>query len=253
MSALRDDMTLLIAPESLAFGTFVVDESHRIVAWNTAAERALGYSAAAALGRTCEEMLDLLHADNVPVCPDITQIADSFDAPHGTIPATSRLDPHILRQREGEPMELQVVTQSGAARWLSVSVIRGRKLDGSACVLHIFRDITERTESQSEGQSQGQSAAEQMTRHPGAILHLPLGAPAADPAELDMTLAYEHLTPREYEVLELLAQGMATVDIATALGISRVTARNHVTRVIEKLGVKTRLQAVLAASRLGLI
>ena len=255
MSALRDDMTLLIAPESLAFGTFVVDESHRIVAWNTAAERALGFGAAATLGRTCEEMLDLLHAENVPVCPDITQIADSFDAPKSASPATQWLDPHILRQHEGEPMELQVVTRSGAARWLSVSVIRGRKLDGSACVLHIFRDITERTErgGQSQNQGQGQSAAEQMTRHPGAILHLPLGMSTADPAEPDMMLAHEHLTPREHEVLELLAQGMATVEIATALGISRVTARNHVTRVIEKLGVKTRLQAVLAASRLGLI
>ncbi len=253
MSALRDDMTLLIAPESLAFGTFVVDESHRIVAWNMAAERALGYNAAAALGRTCEEMLDLLHAENVPVCPDITQIADAFDAPGGSIPATSRLDPHALRQHEGEPMELQVVTRGGATRWLSVSVIRGRKLDGSACVLHLFRDVTEQAESQSQSQSQSQSAAEQMTRHSGAILHLPLGAAATDPDHQAITLAPEHLTPREQEVLELLAQGMATVEIATALGISRVTARNHVTRVIEKLGVKTRLQAVLAAARLGLI
>lgn len=247
MSALRDDMTLLIAPESLAFGTFVVDESHRIVAWNAAAERTLGFSAAAALGRTCEEMLVLLHAENVPVCPDITQIADSLGAPETTTPATPRLDPHALRQREGEPMELQVMAQGGATRWLSISVIRGRKLDGSACVLHIFRDITERTERGGQG-----AAAEQMPRHLGAILHLPLGPVAAGPDQ-ETPLAPEHLTPREQEVLELLAQGMATVEIATALGISRVTARNHVTRVIEKLGVKTRLQAVLAASRLGLI
>jgi DNA-binding CsgD family transcriptional regulator len=245
MSALRDDMTLLIAPESLAFGTFVVDDSHRIVAWNAAAERTLGYSAAATLGRTCEEMLTLLHAENVPVCPDVNDVSDVSD---GACPVALPIDPHTLRQHEGEPMELQVVTRSGATRWLSLSVLRGRMLDGSACVLHIFRDVTEQAEHHGRGE-----AAEQMTRHRGAVLHLSLRAPLAENGQQDMALAPEHLTPREHEVLELLAQGMATVEIAAALGISRVTARNHVTRVIEKLGVKTRLQAVLAASRLGLI
>jgi DNA-binding NarL/FixJ family response regulator len=89
--------------------------------------------------------------------------------------------------------------------------------------------------------------------HPGSILRLPVGLAERTDIDDTPTLTLEHLTPREHEVLKLLAQGMATIEIATALGISRVTARNHVTRVIEKLGVKTRLQAVLAASHLGLI
>ena len=262
MSALRDDLTLLIAPESLAFGVFVVDESHRIVSWNTAAERALGYSADATLGCTCEEMLDLLHAENIPICPDITLRTDLLEspdapdalgalgalgAPDTSKPVTPPLDPHVLRQHEGEPMQLQVVTREGVARWLSISVMRGRKLDGSQCVLHIFRDITDQAERRGRNE-----AAERIVRQAGVILHLAPGV-IADHTEGEVALASEHLTPREREVLELLAQGMATVEIAAALGISRVTARNHVTRVIEKLGVKTRLQAVLAASHLGLI
>jgi DNA-binding CsgD family transcriptional regulator len=61
------------------------------------------------------------------------------------------------------------------------------------------------------------------------------------------------LTHREREVLHLLAAGQTTKDIAAALSISPITVRNHVTRVIEKLDVKTRLQAVVAASHWGLI
>ena len=248
MSALRDDMTLLIAPESLAFGVFVVDGSHRIVSWNKAAERTLGFSADATLGCTCEEMLSLLSAAHVPVCPRVTDTPEPPSWPDRSGSVGRPLDPHVLRQHEDEPMDLQVVTQDGASRWLRVSVMRGRTLDGSACVLHMFRDVTDEADHHS-----GNEAAEHMGRHPGAILHLTVGMPALESDRRDMALAPEHLTPREHEVLELLAQGMATVEIATALGISRVTARNHVTRVIEKLGVKTRLQAVLAAARLGLI
>ena len=62
MSALRHEMTLLITTESLAFGTFVVDDGHRIVSWNESASRTLGYDADATLGRTCEEMLTLLRS-----------------------------------------------------------------------------------------------------------------------------------------------------------------------------------------------
>jgi DNA-binding CsgD family transcriptional regulator len=61
------------------------------------------------------------------------------------------------------------------------------------------------------------------------------------------------LPHREHEVLRWLAAGLTTKDIATTLSISPITVRNHVTRIIDKLDVKTRLQAVVAASRFGLI
>jgi DNA-binding CsgD family transcriptional regulator len=61
------------------------------------------------------------------------------------------------------------------------------------------------------------------------------------------------LTPREHEVLRLLVGGLGTGEIASTLGISRVTARNHVTNVMEKLGATSRLQAVLLASERGLV
>lgn len=61
------------------------------------------------------------------------------------------------------------------------------------------------------------------------------------------------LTPREQEVLRLLADGCSTTDIAAQLSISRITARNHVTHLMDKLEAKTRLRAVMVAAQRGLL
>jgi two-component system, NarL family, nitrate/nitrite response regulator NarL len=60
-------------------------------------------------------------------------------------------------------------------------------------------------------------------------------------------------TPRELEVLQLLAMGLDTNHMAHSLGIAPHTIEWHVRHVIEKLGVHSKLQAVIAAARLGLI
>ena len=61
------------------------------------------------------------------------------------------------------------------------------------------------------------------------------------------------LSRREMEALRLLAAGMRTQQIAEVLGIQPVTARNHITRLLNKLGVENRLQAVVYASECRLI
>jgi DNA-binding NarL/FixJ family response regulator len=60
-------------------------------------------------------------------------------------------------------------------------------------------------------------------------------------------------TPRELEVLRHLAEGHDTVTLAGLLGIAPHTVEWHVRHVIEKLGVHSKLQAVIAAARMGLI
>lgn len=57
------------------------------------------------------------------------------------------------------------------------------------------------------------------------------------------------LTPREGEVLALLAEGQSDSDIAAALSISERTAGNHVQHIIHKLGVKSRTAAAIWAFR----
>lgn len=80
---------------------------------------------------------------------------------------------------------------------------------------------------------------------------------AAVARALAMTMAVRHpvgeLTSREREVLVLVAQGKSNQDIADTLVISERTARTHVSHVIGKLGLESRVQAALWAVRNGLV
>lgn len=59
------------------------------------------------------------------------------------------------------------------------------------------------------------------------------------------------LTMREQEVFELLILNKSTKEIADFLGISEKTVRNHISNVMQKLGVKGRAQAVVELLKLG--
>jgi DNA-binding NarL/FixJ family response regulator len=61
------------------------------------------------------------------------------------------------------------------------------------------------------------------------------------------------LTPRERETLVLLGDGLGTTEISRRLGVALNTARNHVQRVLEKLGARSQLEAVAVARREGLL
>lgn len=61
----------------------------------------------------------------------------------------------------------------------------------------------------------------------------------------------ERLTPRELEILQRVAAGEASVDIADELGMSRHTLRTHIQNVLTKLGVHSKTDAVVAAIRFG--
>jgi DNA-binding NarL/FixJ family response regulator len=62
----------------------------------------------------------------------------------------------------------------------------------------------------------------------------------------------EALSPRELDVLQLIARGMENAEIAGTLNISPRTAKNHVSNILAKLGVPSRIQAAIYAVRRGL-
>ena len=63
----------------------------------------------------------------------------------------------------------------------------------------------------------------------------------------------KELTPRDREILDLMAQGVDTKEIAARTGLAVNTVRGHVQAVIEKLETHSRLEAVLRAAALGLV
>ena len=84
------------------------------------------------------------------------------------------------------------------------------------------------------------SVIQEFARHPPAVVPVPPAALA-------------ELTPREREVLDLLARGLSNPEICERLVISEATAKTHVARILQKLDLRDRVQAVIYAYESGLI
>ena len=74
----------------------------------------------------------------------------------------------------------------------------------------------------------------------------PAAAPRPSPA-------LDELTPREREVLELLARGLSNPEICERLVVSEATTKTHVARILQKLGLRDRIQAVIYAYEAGVV
>lgn len=71
--------------------------------------------------------------------------------------------------------------------------------------------------------------------------------------ELEARVSIEQITPREREVLRSLAEGLSNKEIAAQLHMSVDTERTHMMNILNKLGVHSRIQALLFAARHGLV
>lgn len=98
------------------------------------------------------------------------------------------------------------------------------------------------------------SEAQRSTATASAYRHLQVVRPrygAPMPAQASPWTA--RLSRREADVLRLLAEGQSTVEIAATLFISPATVKCHVARLIAKVGVRDRVQLVIAAYRSGFV
>ncbi|MBI2166547.1 MAG: PAS domain S-box protein [Chloroflexi bacterium] len=207
-------------------GIYAVDMSQRIVLWNRGAESLLGYPADEVLGKRCYQVLGGLTEDEERVC----------------LPNCAS----VLWARQGSTAPFQRVlarTKEGKSRWISIShVLLPASRRELGVLVHIFHDATE-----------GIEAKHLLQRLTGILAKASEAMIPPWPAPLEVPARLANLSLRELQVLRLLARGLGTKTIAQDLVVSPTTVRNHIQRILVKLGVHNRLEAVAAASRSGLL
>lgn len=189
---------------------FAVDPAGRIIVWNRRCEELFGQPARNILGRHCWAVLDGADASGNVYC-------------YRNCPVTHQ-SRHLPERPVREfPLCVRIADEKRKFFLLSTKVVRDD--DAIEAVVHYLREDP---------------------AHP--MLAVAAGAAtasvAADETAADASIT---LTAREKEILHFLAEGLTTTQIAETLFISRVTVRNHIQKILQKLGVHTKLAAVAFA------
>ena len=206
-------------------GVFAVDSRQSIVLWNSRATATLGYSAEEVLGKKCYGILSGRNTQGCIVCRRGCE----------TLTSGRRLQP-------APTTEIVVQTKKNGNACLNITtvVVPSPRGDLSALVF-LFREVTQEYEILCVANDLAAMVSGHTPRK--------RTAPSRDAHD---RLTDVELTPRERELLKLLASGKSTNSIAEALRISPRTVRNHVNNILGKLDVHSRLEAVAYAMRSGL-
>lgn len=144
---------------------------------------------------------------------------------------------------QANPQAMALVLTASAERGRHARVVEA----GAAGVLHksaYIRDVIDAVRRLEAGE------ALLTANEVGEMLRLADQQRAQD-EEVRKTIG--SLTPRELEVMQALAEGLSDMEMADRLYVSVGTVRNHVARILVKLGVHSRLQALVFAARLGIV
>jgi len=207
-------------------GVFAVDRRQTIVLWNESATAMLGFQPEEVLGERCYRILRGHDAEGCALCCRGC----------AAMSAAERLEPApttniVVRNKQGEQV------------WLNVStVLVPSQRRGLNVLVHLFRDVTRQHE-----------LLRVVMDFAKVVSRLPSGPRVRRSAGGFDSAASVELTRREREILNQLTTGVSTEVIADRLCISRRTVRNHVTNLLAKLGVHSRLEAVTRSIRCGLL
>jgi PAS domain S-box-containing protein len=216
-----DPQDLLTSTSVAAFSS---DETGRITVWNQAAEALLGHEAARVVGKPCCKVIRGRDLFGNRFCNESCAVRK------------------MRRHREPiRPYEFQVMNLSGEMLKVKCSVIiapgaRPRRFN----LIHLMEPI-----DPAPG-----IALNELAQWCGATQEVPSASRKREKVSSNQV---RELTPREIEVLRLVASGTSTPDIARTLGVQASTANNHIQHILAKLGAHTKLQAVYAAQQRGLL
>lgn len=143
--------------------------------------------------------------------------------------------------------ELKLRTRDGEERTVLASGV-GLPFDGDTRRLVMFFDITERKRSEEELMAAIQDVMQDASWFSRSVVErlAEIRAGSVDTSRVN------ELTRRERQVLEHVAMGQNNAQIAAELGIASQTVRNYITAVYEKIGVRSRVEAVVWARERGL-
>jgi len=216
MSLLSEEDDLLRVLEAFALcaePVFAINERRRIVFWNKAMERLLGYTYDDVVGRSCGEIL----AGN-----------DSF----GNRYCTDGCPIVSIAQRGDCVRHFNLAAKAKDSRFVAmeISILKFVLPQSRRMILAHIAQVTR------------EEPAPSPTRPPALPQHN---------AHADARV--RSLTTRENEILGLIAGGHNAVVIAQNLGISPLTARNHIQHLFEKLEVHSKAEAAAFAYRMGIV
>ena len=241
-AASQHDNELVLDVLRLSEPAFAVNGAQQIVAWNDGAERLLGLRADEVIGRRCYEALAMTHGSLCVECSN--RCGPANPSTH----TAEMISPVRARQILAAAKALIAASHNEHKR-VNVTTLAARTRNGQLRLVHLLHDA--HAANGATAATPGEAAA------PAPTPIMPQSRPALPAADAGESGSRQRrpalLTQRELEVLRLLGAGHSTDDIARELSITRVTARNHVNKVLDKLGVNSRLQAVVIASQLQLI
>jgi DNA-binding NarL/FixJ family response regulator len=155
-------------------------------------------------------------------------------------------DPDVLCWDPGAD-DREAAALVGAARECPVLALLGAGASGSALLRAGVRGLVERRSAREALGAALHAVGLGLTVLPPVLASEWLRAPEPAPEGPDA------LTPREREVLALLAEGLGNKAIGARLGISDHTAKFHVNAILGKLGAQSRAEAIVLAARRGLV
>lgn len=217
----EDPLELIAESKLPAYG---MDRNDRIVYWNGGAEKILGWKPDEVLGKACYDVLagrDVF--GNVYCSHDCGVVKTATD---GEDPR-----PFLLDVRKKGTGTVKIVVRTVALPETGPRF---------SCLMHFIEAEGESSEAVLK------TLRDSVSEASGAVRSGPVAAP-------EPSISVSPLTAREREIVLLLSNGYAALNIAAKLNLSHATVRNHIQNVLRKLDVHSQVEAVALSFRRGWI